>query len=527
LEIKLKNNHAFKWKTSKGLSVKGDFNEEVTLKSNNLVNHFINNKDSFGNLLKNNNHFFSVVLETEKYVYAAVDHLRMYPLFYSIKNGCAYLSDDANWILQRVQNIEMDELSATEFLMTGYVTGSDTLYPDVKQLQAGEYLTFNRIENSIEVKMYSEIKINEGLNFDKQIAFNKLDQIHIGVFERLIESLNGRTAVLPLSGGYDSRVIAMMLKRLGYENVICFTYGKPGNWEAKVSKEIADLLEYQWFFVSYTPEKWKRWFASDARKKYFDISNGLTSLAHIQDHMAIGELKEKGLIPEDSVIIPGHTAMLSFGGYNQNIRGIKQATSAIVKKHYSLWSWSYKKSDLFKGKLEEKVYHAIEAFEDKGQTIENSIFLWELRERHAKFICNSVRAYEQFGYEWRMPLWEKEMVEFWLNVPHEYRINKVFYKEYFNNQFVSGKKTISNPNAENENVRFKPFKDKIKKNALIYETLIKVNKTSTYYKHPLDWYKIISYPEYLKGLVNGADNINSYLVERQKDMIKLNNRVLI
>jgi len=527
LEIKLENNYAYKWETNEGLSVKGNINREFDPSSNKLVNHLINSKDSFEKILKNNNSFFSMVLETEKNIYAAVDHLRMYPLFYSIRNGSAYLSDDANWIRQRIQEQEMDEIAATEFLMTGYVTGSDTLYPGVKQLQAGEYLIYNRISKSVKVNRYSEFAISKELGFNKETALNKLDQIHINVFERLIESLNGRTAVLPLSGGYDSRVIAMMLKRLGYENVICFTYGRPGNWEAKVSKEIADSLDYEWVFVSYTPEKWRTWFASNARKRYFDISNGLTSLAHIQDHMAIEELKDKGLIPEDSVIIPGHTAMLSFGGYKQSTGNINQAISAIVKKHYSLWNWSYKKNDRFKDELEEKVYQAIESFENQGHTIENSIYLWELSERHAKFICNSVRAYEQFGYEWRMPLWEKEMVEFWLNVPHEYRINKTFYKEYFNGQFVSGKKTISNPNAENENVRINPFKDKIKKNALIYETLIKVNKTSTYYKHPLDWYKIISYPEYLKGLVNGADNINSYLVERQKDLIKLNIRDLI
>jgi len=524
LEIKLKNNHAFKWETNEGLSVKGNINKEVYMISSNLLNPLIYNKASFESFLNNNNQFFSMVFETEKYLYAAVDHLRMYPLFYSVEKGRTYLSDDANWIRQRVKNTEMDELSTTEFLMTGYVTGSDTLYPGVKQLQAGEYLIFNRIDKSVEVNSYSNYTNSKELSFDKETALNELDQIHINIFERLIESLNGRTAVLPLSGGYDSRVIAMMLKRLGYENVICFTYGRPGNWEAKVSKEIANSLDYEWIFVSYTPEKWRKWFASNARKRYFDISNGLTSLAHIQDHMAIEELKDKGLIPEDSVIIPGHTAILSFGGYNQGIGNVNQLVSAIVKKHYSLWSWSYKKNDRFKEKLEEKVYQAIESFENQGHTIENSIYLWELSERHAKFICNSVRAYEQFGFEWRMPLWEKEMVEFWMTIPQEYRISKNFYKEYFNNQFVTEEKVISKPNTENEVTRLRSFKRKIKKNSLIYNSMINIKKISLYNNHSLGWYRIISYPRYLKGLVKGASNINSYLVVERIDLLKQTNK---
>lgn len=508
------------WERYGNLSVKGTIEEEFEEELHRVINEEVNSESNLMSLFKKNNRFFSLVLEKDEYIYAAVDHLRMYPLYYSIKNGQAYLSDDAKWIRQIVQDKKMDELAATEFLMTGYVTGGDTLFPNVKQLQAGEYLIYNRIDKSVEVKRYNVSRIIENCSFDKEAAFNELDQIHMNVFERLIESLNGRTAVIPLSGGYDSRVIAMMLKRLGYENVICFTYGRPGNKEAKVSKEIAEFLNYDWLFVSYTPEKWTKWFESKEKEEFFNISNGLTSLAHIQDHMAIGELKDKGLIPEESVIIPGHTAMLSFSGYNQDIGNNNQVTSAIMKKHYSLWSQPYKKNTRIREELEKRVLQAIGSFRDQGETIENSIYFWELSERHAKFICNSVRAYEQFGYEWRLPLWEKEMVDFWLNIPQKFRLDKILYKEYFDRQFVSKKKEISTPNIGNENIGFNYLKEKVKEKKLLLNVALKIKKISAYYRHPLDWYKIISFSEYLNGLLKGAVNINSFLSKRYIDYIK-------
>ncbi|WP_269848621.1 asparagine synthase-related protein [Methanosarcina horonobensis] len=54
---------------------------------------------------------------------------------------------------------------------------------------------------------------------------------------------------------------------------------------------------------------------------------------------------------------------------------------------------------------------------------------FDSNERQAKFIINSVRVYEFFGYEWRIPLWDAELMEFFLRVPIEHRINRNLYKK--------------------------------------------------------------------------------------------------
>ncbi|MBO0602547.1 hypothetical protein I2483_12845 [Sporosarcina sp. E16_3] len=74
----------------------------------------------------------------------------------------------------------MDDIATTEFLMTGYVTGSNIIYYIIlysgnKELQAGEYLIYYRIDKSVKVNRYSDFTISKELSFDKKNALNKLD----------------------------------------------------------------------------------------------------------------------------------------------------------------------------------------------------------------------------------------------------------------------------------------------------------------------------------------------------------------
>jgi asparagine synthetase B (glutamine-hydrolysing) len=52
---------------------------------------------------------------------------------------------------------------------------------------------------------------------------------------------------------------------------------------------------------------------------------------------------------------------------------------------------------------------------------------WDLQERQAKFICNSVRAYEAFGHDWRLPLFDHELMDFWARVPLDLRFGRKLY----------------------------------------------------------------------------------------------------
>jgi len=379
------------------------------------------------------NGFFSFVKVSDTEIILVVDHFRSMPLFYALENGDVYVSDDAFWILKQLSAVTLDEDAAEEFLVTGHVAGNETLYRQIKQVQAGEMVRIRTwVDKGGEINafryfLYRRDEEKE-LNTDRETLLTMLDNVLQKVFERAIKVLNGRTAVIPLSGGYDSRLVAMMLKRSGYENVVCFSYGVPGNMDSEVSRIIAESLGYKWFFVEYSEETWRKWYESDKMRKYEVFSSGLASLPHVQDWPAVMELRNKSLIPPDSVFMPGHSA--AFALYIPvKLAGEKNVLKAILLRFYILNPYSSEQRNVF----EERIRSFLNVFGTSYDTFEKlasfyQCWLWQ--EREAKFIGNSVRVYEFWGYDWLMPLWDLELTEFLSMLPLEHYFNRRLYKEY-------------------------------------------------------------------------------------------------
>ena len=55
---------------------------------------------------------------------------------------------------------------------------------------------------------------------------------------------------------------------------------------------------------------------------------------------------------------------------------------------------------------------------------------WFTDNHVSKFINSTVRTYEIFGYEWRLPLWDNDFTDWWYSVPTELRSNSTLYHEY-------------------------------------------------------------------------------------------------
>ncbi len=214
-------------------------------------------KDLINNL-KNSNGFFSLIRYENGKLFAAVDRCRSMPLFYGFKDNDFFISDSPQWIRKKVQNNQIDKISKEALLLSGYVTEGNTLYQNVKQIQAGEmlYVINDQSQLKIELHRYFPHYINP-LLLKKREILAELDKVLIDACTRLINFAHGKTIVIPLSAGYDSRLILLMLKRLGYNNLLTFTYGRPGNKESIISQEIACKMQVPWEFVPYSNNKWR------------------------------------------------------------------------------------------------------------------------------------------------------------------------------------------------------------------------------------------------------------------------------
>jgi len=522
INIHLYNNKGFSWYKSDTIAVKGyltDDDGHYIAKEQLLefakINLECNNIDT---LLTKSNGFFSIVQKTESRVIASVDLLRSIPLFYALDKAVFYLSDDANWVRKQLQDKEMDNLSEEEFLLTSYVTGSDTLYPLVKQLQAGEYLVFDKQKKQLALKRYFEFRHNNFSNKSDEEMMKELDNVHVGVFQRLIKSLNGRPAVVPLSAGEDSRLIVSMLKRLGYENVICFSYGKPNNQESKVSEQIANYLGYKWFFVPYSNNKWHKWYYSTEWEEYNLYATNISNLAHIQDFPAVCELKKQKLIPQNSIFIPGHAGDFVAGSHipqkflESKYFTLSDIQEAIYHYHYVLWPSKIKKlHDNFDVKNNSliKVKHSY-----TPEEAANEFEKWDWQERQAKFIVNSIRVYEYYNYEWRLPLWDKEIIDFWSKVRIKQRFGRKLYFKY-SNKYLNVSNKSQNVSINVTNTYLKKIKSIIRNFLSNFPVMYRFTKLLTmlngYYSNPMAFYGIVSYTQYLYFCIKGMVSINSML----------------
>lgn len=415
-------------------------------------------KETFENdLRKSLTGFFSLIIEGGDKLYAAVDHIRSHPLFYMEAKGCFYLSDSAEWLYQQVDFLQLDKLAKDEFQLTGYISGNNTLYKDIKQLQAGELLILE--QGRLLIKSYYEFDHIEPKIYNEAKLKSELHKATSGAIARLIEYANGRQIIIPLSGGYDSRLIATLLKEANYPNIFTFTYGRKGNKESAYSKLVANSLGLKWFFVEYTEELWEQAWNSNERKKYQKYSSNYVSLPHIQDWLAVKILKEYNLIEEDALFVPGHTGDMISGGHipdyvHKNVNKYfkyKELIKALIDRHYSLIDFN--KANISKSLYEKRLKDSI-LFKEKYSANEfaNECEKWNWRNRQAKFICNSVRVYEFYGYDWWLPLWDKEFISFFEKLPLNLR-NHTWYKNYIIEIFKQ-KTGIANLDNSSKNKSF-------------------------------------------------------------------------
>jgi len=189
--------------------------------------------------------------------------------------------------------------------------------------------------------------------------------------------------------------------------------------------------------VPYSAKRWHAVVEMPAFARYFMKAGNFSSLAHIQDWPAVQVLVAQQWIARDAVFVPGHSGDFLAGSHVPKYFAERRHVSrgellqAIFDVHYSLWDWPKSAAATmrraFAGRIE-RVVGPITAgtAEQAADTFER----WDCEERQAKFIVNSVRAYESFGFEWRLPLFDAELMDFWSRIALAGRMRRRLYFEF-------------------------------------------------------------------------------------------------
>ena len=455
------------------------------------------------------NGVFSVIWERGSDVLFAVDRLRGLPLFYSIVSGELWVGDDTVALVETLPEKSLSAFAEEEFKSTNtFVSGSSTLLNELFQVRAGEFCVFDNKKAVVESVSYFCLKYRNSFNgADSETLCREFYLAYSKAGKSLVKALNGRTAVIPLSGGADSRMVLSLLKNEHYEKVLCFSYGRPGNPESEISRQVAKEFGYSWTMVPYSGKMWETLRDDPATADYEKFASAYCSTPHLQDFPAVKYMKEHGDLPEDSVFLPGHMGDEIAGSsiptlYLNSVVTRQDCTHSIFNKFYHKVSPALQEHII----KSYKIPNAADA-QEYASVFERFNF----SERQAKYIINSVRVYEFFGYEWLIPLGDNDLFDFWEKVPLLWQCHRKLYFFAVNDQLPS----------TNDITVSKRLASKVRQIPGLRSMARKYKRIQNYWSSPLCIEHFFPAPVYWKACIFGSTPVSSTVLGRQRLLTQL------
>lgn len=406
LEINLSNS----WVSTNGVSVVGyAYLSDKLLDQKALLDYFQDAADlnAFSSLVSSLNGIFSVVIRKDDFFAAAIDTIKLYPIFYTYNNDKWYVSDNPYSLISSDSHISADALLQIRSLDT--VFAGKTLIKDIYQLEVGEVVEFKK-EGNIEKSRYFHYNVHA-----LQVQYSDVDKLELvlkSAVDRLVRYAGGRQIVMPLSAGYDSRIIISLLKESGYKNVLTYTMGTSStDSECHVAKKVADVLGFQNYSLN-TELIYKELDLSDFGD-YVKHLGAFTNFCWLSEFVCIKWLQKNSLIDNDAIVVPGHAGDF-FAGMD--------VTKSLVREKDSLKVLSLRLLyNAFESDSPIKLLKSIRSYLRIASVDGNyppSLYLdFIYRNRLSSFASNSARAYTFLGYKVACPLWDKSFLELMRRLP--------------------------------------------------------------------------------------------------------------
>lgn len=414
------------WLSGDGLHVRGyGFDPEGNLlREDTLLRYFsgIASSEDFCQRLKRLNGLYAVIVESDAFQGCSIDRTRIYPLYYRCGNGEMWVSDDATSLSFKGDTLNGKAVSA--YQVAGAPFEGQTLVKGIQAVKPGCLVAF---EENVphEVPYYRFEKYSEEIHSSNS---KELDDVVLSVFERMVRSLDGRQVVVPLSGGYDSRLIVTMLKRLNYQHVLCYTIGRPGNGEYEVARQVARQLGYPLVFVDNTDSQVANveMLQTEDFLRYARFLGNLVNFVWLYEYPAINYLQRNGFLEKDAVFVPGHSGDCIAGSHLR--KNYIDADSSMAWLSKSIMDFSFEYG--YDKRVEDSILKEFEALSEAGYLPYTIFQSFIIRNRQTHQIINSARIYEYFGYEVRLPLWDNGLVDLFLSLPYDQLRDCSLYNDY-------------------------------------------------------------------------------------------------
>lgn len=414
----------YKWHTSESVRVTGyawaygQFLEQQLL-AEHTATHLLN-FDHFVQWCNALNGSFSIVIEQHDEVWAAVSHTWSYPLYYTISRNIREVGDSPLLGKRPTQKLIGNKDALSYFLTFGVTPGNSTLLENSYLIRPGEKIRLT--------KSNLESVVNHPFPVTKEPAGpEQTDALLKKVIDRYAPLLRDHQILVPLTSGYDSRLLACLIKEAGYTNVLCATWGRAGNSEAKTAAEVAARLGYAYREVIYDDEMVKDFCNRTHLEDFVDTTGHFTSMPYFQDFFALEYLTGKGIIGNNTIVLPGHPGDFVRGSHvtaEMEAFDPKHFASTILDKFSTGIRLTKQQHTEVTAILMEFLNH-----ENPDLTTLQAYELWDYQERQCKFIANSTLAYSYFDIAYAQPLFDLDLLHHFLALPGEQRFEGLHYRK--------------------------------------------------------------------------------------------------
>lgn len=452
------------------------------------------------------------------------DQARSIPLVYLRTESGYEIASDINAIIDTHPNLTLNSLAATEFRHFGYVIGEDTLIEGVKSAPFACILELKADGSAATTPLISCVRAQQGSELARiaQLSTDEfLELFHaklLQAFKFTLQVAAGRQLLIPLSGGADSRLLLAVLKELEADNVLCFTYGQPDSKEALISKSVAEGLGFKWIFVELNAVEMQRAWAN--AEGFLKANWGGQSLPHIQDWYALTQLVQHPQVDSDAIVLPGHTIVGNEHDEWVCDPAIALSTRDLVKifiEHHGVLQGKPKQAEIPYTISKLAALFAQYRTGDYAENRLETLVAVNVSERQAKYISNSVQAYQYFGFNWAFPMYDREVWDVWINAPQQFHDGaRLEYVKYANNLYaqLSGQELtyFGGPAQQLPSGAVKVLKSVLSKTGLL-STANHLASVRTQLNHPMGFHALatgVSQPQLAVKLLSGATLLGVY-----------------
>ena len=181
----------------------------------------------------------------------ATDAFGVQAMYVAESEGRAYVSTSAMAIARHLR-LPADRFRARSFVRTGFHVGDSTLWEGVRRLEPGTALELGRAGRT-ELFYWRPTRDEAVTRLGLAKSADHVLEVAVGAAAAYLGSRPCTWA--DLSGGHDSRLLALILDRAGVD-FSAATRGDPGDEEARVAGRVAELGGWEWRLFPY-PASWK------------------------------------------------------------------------------------------------------------------------------------------------------------------------------------------------------------------------------------------------------------------------------